>query len=78
MSTSSYEIRVQGVVDKIVSQHQINAIPDGKEVLLDIIRKNSVDVTDYKMGGRTQKEFVTDVMAGLKGKLKKPKVEKVA
>lgn len=77
MSTSSYEIRVNEVVEVVAQMHLTDPLV-GQDSIRLAIANAAKNVTDYKMGGRTQKEFVTDVMAGLKGKLKKPKTEKAA
>lgn len=73
-ATSSYELRVQGVVDKVLDKHAYYPLKD-KEEILQAVKRYSYGVTDYMMGGRTQKEFVSDVLAGLKGKLGKPKAD---
>ena len=73
-ATSSYEGRVQAVVDKVLDKHAYYPL-NGKEEILQAVKMYSHGVTDYKMGGRTQKEFVSDVLAGLKGKLNKTKAD---
>jgi hypothetical protein len=73
-ATSSYETRVQGVVDKVLDKHAYYPLK-GKEEIMQAVKGASYGVTDYMMGGRTQKEFVADVLAGLKGKLNKPKAD---
>lgn len=73
-ATSSYELRVQDVVDKVLKKHAYYPL-NGKEEILRAVKGASYGVTDYMMGGRTQKEFVSDVLAGLKGKLGKPKAD---
>ena len=75
--TSSYEHRVQGVVDKVLEKHAYYPLK-GKDEIRQAIGMYSQGVTDYMMGGRTQKEFVADVLAGLKGKLGKPKADPAA
>ena len=74
---SSYENRVQGVVDRVLQYHANDPLV-GKEQILDAIRSAAAGTTDYMMGGRTQKEFISDVLAGLKGKLGKPKADPAA
>jgi hypothetical protein len=76
-ATSSYEGRVQGVIDKVIQKHEYYPL-NGKEEIMQAIKGASYGVTDYMMGGRTQKEFVSDVLAGLKGKLGKPKADPAA
>lgn len=76
-ATSSYDLRVQGVVDKVLEKHAYYPL-NGKEEIMQAIKGASYGVTDYMMGGRTQKEFVSDVLAGLKGKLNKPKADPTA
>ena len=76
-ATSSYELRVQDVVDKVLKKHAYYPL-NGKEEILQAVKGASYGVTDYMMGGRTQKEFVSDVLAGLKGKLSKPKADPAA
>lgn len=75
--TSSYEHRVQGVVDKVLEKHAYYPL-NGKEEILQVIGMYSHGVTDYMMGGRTRKEFISDVLNGLKGQLKKPKADPTA
>ncbi len=72
--TSSYEHRVQGVVDRVLQYHANDPLV-GKEQIMDAIRSAAAGTTDYMMGGRTQKEFISDVLNGLKGQLKKPKAD---
>lgn len=76
-ATSSYEGRVQSVVDRVLQYHANDPLV-GKEQILDAIRSAAAGTTDYMMGGRTQKEFVSDVLNGLKGQLKKPKTDPAA
>lgn len=72
--TSSYEHRVQGVIDKVIQKHEYYPL-NGKEEIMQAVKGASYGVTDYMMGGRTQKEFISDVLNGLKGKLNKPKAD---
>lgn len=72
--SSSYEHRVQGVIDKVLEKHAYYPLK-GKDEIRQAIGMYSQGVSDYMMGGRTQKEFVSDVLAGLKGKLNKPKAD---
>ena len=76
-ATSSYDHRVQGVVDRVLQYHANDPLV-GKEQILSAIRSAAAGTTDYMMGGRTQKEFISDVLAGLKGKLSKPKADPAA
>lgn len=71
---SSYEQRVQDVVDRVLQYHANDPLV-GKEQIMDAIHSASQGVTDYSMGGQTRKEFISDVLAGLKGKVKKPKAD---
>lgn len=75
--TSSYEHRVQSVVDRVLQYHANDPLV-GKEQILSAIRSAAAGTTDYMMGGRTQKEFISDVVNGLKGQLKKPKADPAA
>lgn len=72
--SSSYDQRVQEVVDRVIRKHEYYPLQN-KEEIMRVIKSAAGDMIDYRAGGRAQKDFISDVISGLKGKLKRPKAD---